>query len=227
MTQPITPPRRTSELVVERMEQLIRGGEWPVGTCIPAEPELVRDFGVGRNTIREAVRALEHTGMLQPRRGDGTYVRSANPFAAAMSRGASSAALDLMQVRRALESEAAASAARSASARTRAKLRAVLDRAEAALAAGDLETYTREDVGFHTQLVAAAGNPLMVEIFDGVVEAIAATHAEITATSAAHTGLHPQGHREAIDAIDAGDPEAARAAVNHYIDELEAEIKRA
>ena len=72
MSDVIERPRRTSELVVERMERLIRDGEWPVGTCIPPEPELVKHFGVGRNTIREAVRALEHSGMLVPRRGDGT-----------------------------------------------------------------------------------------------------------------------------------------------------------
>ena len=99
MSEVIERPKRTSELVVERMEQLIRDGVWPVGACIPAEPELVRDFGVGRNTIREAVRALEHSGMLVPRRGDGTYVRSANTFAAAMTRTATSETVSYTHLR--------------------------------------------------------------------------------------------------------------------------------
>ncbi|NED61588.1 FadR family transcriptional regulator, partial [Streptomyces sp. SID10244] len=68
MNDVITPPRRTSELVVDRMRDLIRSGEWAVGERIPPEPALVALFGVGRNTIREAVRALEHAGMLVPRR---------------------------------------------------------------------------------------------------------------------------------------------------------------
>lgn len=82
----ITPPARTSSLVVDRMSQLIRDGQWPMGTRIPSEPELVELFGVGRNTIREAVRALEHAGLLAPRRGDGTYVCGRNPLAGAISR---------------------------------------------------------------------------------------------------------------------------------------------
>ncbi|MGO1341619.1 MAG: FadR/GntR family transcriptional regulator, partial [Cellulosimicrobium funkei] len=44
--------------------QRVERGEWPVGTRIPPEPELVAELGVGRNTVREAVRALEHAGIL-------------------------------------------------------------------------------------------------------------------------------------------------------------------
>ncbi len=49
---------RLSDEVVAQLEGLIAAGEWPVGTKIPAEPELVAALGVGRNTVREAVRAL-------------------------------------------------------------------------------------------------------------------------------------------------------------------------
>ena len=66
---PLRSTARTSlvDLVIEQMESLIADGEWPVGTKIPAEPLLVEQLDVGRNTVREAVRALVHTGMLEPR----------------------------------------------------------------------------------------------------------------------------------------------------------------
>src|SRR5919108_1170066 len=79
---------RLCDEVMAQMEALIAGGEWPVGSKIPPEPELVAALGVGRNTVREAVRALERAGLLEPRRGDGTYVRATSDLGAALMRRA-------------------------------------------------------------------------------------------------------------------------------------------
>ncbi|WP_446664887.1 FadR/GntR family transcriptional regulator [Flexivirga sp. B27] len=221
----IDAPKRTSELVMERMETLIREGRWPVGSRIPAEPELVERFGVGRNTIREAVRALEHAGLLAPRRGDGTYVRSANPFVAVLSRGAPSELLDLLQVRRALESEAAASAARSATVADRRRMRRLLETAEEAFVAGASDRYDQADIDFHAGVVAGCGNELLVQIYAGVVEAMRKSHAQVT--RALHsTQVHPPGHRELVEAIERRDPDAARAAVHAYLDDAVAGTRR-
>src|ERR1700754_2247420 len=95
-----------------QLESLIAAGEWPVGTKIPPEPELVAAFGVGRNTVREAVRALEHAGLLEPRRGDGTYVRATSDLGAALLRRARRTnVLHVLAVRAGLERDAAATAA--------------------------------------------------------------------------------------------------------------------
>lgn len=225
MTDVIEPPKRTSELVVARMEQLIRTGDWPVGQRIPAEPELVRTFGVGRNTIREAVRALEHAGLLTPRRGDGTYVRSDNPFAAVLGRAEGNELFDLLQVRRALESEAAASAARSATADAREQMRRLLEIAEKAFAAGELDAYDQADIDFHAGVVAGCGNGLLNQIYAGVVEAMRRSHADLT--RALHpTQVHPPGHRALVDAIEGGDADAARAAVDAYLTDAEEGARR-
>ena len=70
-----------------RFRDEIVSGRWAVGERIPTEAALVAEFGVGRNTVREAVRALEHAGILEPRRGDGTYVRAADGLDAATITG--------------------------------------------------------------------------------------------------------------------------------------------
>ena len=89
------------------------GGEWPVGSRIPTEPQLVEALGVGRNTVREAVRALVHAGVLECRQGSGTYVivdrragRGGGPPARPPHRRA-----EAVEVRRAFEVEAARLAA--------------------------------------------------------------------------------------------------------------------
>jgi DNA-binding FadR family transcriptional regulator len=100
------------DTVITRLEELITSGEWPVGSRVPPEPELVRALGVSRNTVREAVRALVHAGLLDPRPGDGTYVRANNGLDAALERAARRwDALDVLEVRNMLERDAARLAA--------------------------------------------------------------------------------------------------------------------
>src|SRR6478672_12655028 len=80
--------RRTplSDQVIAQLRNQITSGEWPVGSRIPTEPELVAQLGVARNTVREAVRALAHNGLLDIRQGSGTYVVATSEFAAVMQR---------------------------------------------------------------------------------------------------------------------------------------------
>ena len=72
----LSSPRRSalSDQVIAQLRAQITSGEWPVGSRIPTEPELVEQLGVARNTVREAVRALAHNGLLAIRQGSGTYV---------------------------------------------------------------------------------------------------------------------------------------------------------
>ena len=73
----LTSPRREplADQVIAQLRTQITSGEWPVGSRIPTEVELVEQLGVARNTVREAVRALAHNGLLDIRQGSGTYVR--------------------------------------------------------------------------------------------------------------------------------------------------------
>ncbi|MCT1351937.1 FadR/GntR family transcriptional regulator [Gordonia sp. p3-SID1431] len=218
MSGPINPPQRTSELVVQRMQELIAAGTWPLGERIPTEPELVAQFGVGRNTIREAARALEHAGMLEPRRGDGTYVRGRSPLAGAIARTSAPSELrDLLEVRRALESEASAGAAARGDAADVERLRLLLACTEDAMADGDLDRYTEADIAFHAELVVASRNALLIAMYDGIAEAIARTHPSVLRRPLAEQS-HPRGHRDVVDAIERGDADAARAAVYAYVD---------
>ncbi len=81
-------PRRAglSDQVIAELRNQITSGEWPVGSRIPTEPELVEQLGVARNTVREAVRALAHNGLLDIRQGSGTYVAATSELAGVMHR---------------------------------------------------------------------------------------------------------------------------------------------
>jgi len=208
-------PGRLCDEVVAQFEALIASGEWPVGTKIPPEPELVAALGVGRNTIREAVRALEHAGVLEPRRGDGTYVRASSDLGAALLRRARRSSADhVLAVRASLERDAAVAAA----------IQAALAARRAACEGPDREAFAAADVAFHKAVVAATGNPVLIDLYAGLTEALQRTVTEIDAHDD-DPGAFP-GHEELAAAIAAGDPDAARGAAERYLDAARAIMDR-
>ena len=64
------------DIALEQIRQRIDAGHWPLGQRLPPEPELAELLGMSRNTVREAVRVLTFSGVLEVRQGDGTYVRA-------------------------------------------------------------------------------------------------------------------------------------------------------
>jgi DNA-binding FadR family transcriptional regulator len=208
---------RVCDAVMAQMQALIASGEWPVGSKIPPEPELVAALGVGRNTVREAVRALEHAGLLEPRRGDGTYVRARSDLGAALLRRARSATtLHVLAVRRSLERDAAAAAAVHRTDADIAAIRAAASARAAACTGGDRVAFVAADLAFHRAVVAATGNPVLIDLYAGLTEAL-----ERAVTDVDELNDDPAafpGHEELAEAIAAGDPAAARAAADSYLD---------
>src|SRR5882672_6616221 len=107
-------PRNTTlaDQVIGSLRDRITSGAWPVGSRIPTEPELVEQLGVARNTVREAVRALAHNGLLDIRQGSGTYVVATSELAGVMQRRFADAdPRHIAELRSTLESSAASLAA--------------------------------------------------------------------------------------------------------------------
>ncbi|MEV3858746.1 FCD domain-containing protein [Streptomyces sp. NPDC050095] len=201
---------------IGRIERSIESGEWAVGVRIPAEGQLVAAFGVGRNTVREAVRALCHTGLLEARRGDGTYVRAASDLNAALQRRLRRAELrHVLQVRLALEREAAPAAAVHRGEDDLARILSALLARRRADESGDPVAYVDRDLEFHRAVVAAGGNPLMTELYESIAASVRDSIASLRPTwSPELPGAC--AHDDLADAIARRDPEAAtRAAWDH------------
>src|SRR5438445_90275 len=150
---------------IESIRELIASGEWGPGTRLPREADLAAQLGLSRNSLREAVRALSLARVLEVRQGDGTYVSSLEPhdlleptrFATHLLRG--STVLELFEVRRMLEPEAAAMAALRADDDIKIALRRELDRM---FDAGDrVEDLVEADAAFHDVIGQAPGNAVL------------------------------------------------------------------
>ncbi|GGT66562.1 MULTISPECIES: FadR/GntR family transcriptional regulator [Streptomyces] len=161
-------PRRSglSDQVITELRNQITSGEWPVGSRIPTEPELVSQLGVARNTVREAVRALAHNGLLDIRQGSGTYVVATSELAGVMHRRfAASDPRHIAELRSTLESSAARLAARRRTERDLKQLDVLLAGREEAWASGDAERFVTADGAFHHAVVVASHNDVLTELY--------------------------------------------------------------
>ncbi|RJS60283.1 FadR/GntR family transcriptional regulator [Bacillus sp. PK3_68] len=203
--------------VAAQIEELIESGAWPVGTRLPPEMELMEQFEVSRNTLREAIRALVHSGLLQTRQGSGTHVCSTSALGVAIERRVSKSDLqETLEVRHALEREAARLAAVRRSDEDVRKLRSYLDNCRQAINDGDQEGYAEADIQLHQAVAAAAHNRLLIELYEHMIDALHSSVRNLVELSFC-TATHQHIHEKLVEGIATQNEEAAAEAVNEYM----------
>ena len=199
-----------------RFQEEITSGRWPVGERIPVEAELATAFGVGRNTVREALQSLVHSGLLSREQGRGTFVISSSELSGSLSRQlAGGSRHHYLELRLALDSTAASLAALRRTDADVEQLRRLRDEREAAWATDDPDPDTRAaaDLALHRAIVAATHNPLYVELYSSMTD-VFARHMrddESGDDDAAH-----RHHHDLVEAIAAGDADRESALVREF-----------
>ncbi|KHL14194.1 DNA-binding FadR family transcriptional regulator [Mumia flava] len=214
----------TGGLGTERARETVRvlrdnitSGRWPVNSRIPTESELAAELGVGRSTIREAVRALANLGMLEPARSRGTFVRARNPVSSVLSDVVTQHTIDdVLAVRRALEVEAAELAAKNRTDDDLALLRSAHESDVAGASAQQIERGLTPGQ-FHALLFAAARNPFLAELYAGITAGLRTWMRDGSVAHAADTAQRHSDHAAILDAIAAQDPSAAAAAAAAHV----------
>ncbi|MFE7751560.1 FadR/GntR family transcriptional regulator [Streptomyces sp. NPDC057428] len=216
----LTSPRRSAlaDQVIAQLRNQITSGEWPVGSRIPTEPELVEQLGVARNTVREAVRALAHNGLLDIRQGSGTYVVATSELAGVMHRRFADAdPRHVAELRSTLESSAARLAALRRTERDVRQLDTLMERREAAWAAGDAEAFVAADATLHLAVVAASHNDVLTELYADLNDVLRDSLRDDVGPELGPEEL--MDHSRLVEAIRAGDADtAATEAAAHALD---------
>ncbi|HSC91452.1 MAG TPA: FadR/GntR family transcriptional regulator [Gaiellaceae bacterium] len=217
--------RKTYELVAERLLEQIRAQTLRPGDAVPPERELVQSYGVGRSSVREALRMLESRGLIESR-GNGAFAVAelSNPLNASLDLLLSSDAADyseLFEVRRILEGAAAALAA---SRRTRAQVAAMeasVDAMEAGL--GSEQQFIDNDLRFHLVVAEATHNRVVVHLMEAIRSLL---HRSLS--SSYHIAGSPERavemHRLILEAIAAKRPEEARQRMQEHVARVERDI---
>ena len=128
-------------------------------------------FGVSRNTLREAIRALVHAGLLETKQGSGTLVRSTSVLGAALKRHVKkSTMMETLEVRFALEKQAAKMAAERRTEGDLAKLEASVSETKVASEKEDIDQFITSDIEFHKAIVQASGNQLLIDLYEHMTD---------------------------------------------------------
>lgn len=138
---------------------------WKVNDKIPTEPELVQGLGVGRNTIREAIKILEYLGILEVKQGHGTFVRSKHDFSSMIHSIQQSALYEHLEVRCVLEVEIAKLAARNRDATDLLNILACLN-TRAATDASDVAEFMLNDKKLHLAIAQATHNQALYATYE-------------------------------------------------------------
>lgn len=209
-----------SQVTAQLREEIV-AKRWPVGSRIPAEPQLCELTGTGRNTVREAVQALVHAGMLERRQGSGTYVMTMSDLGGTLGKYFADAQdRDVTELRRTLEVTAATLAAERADADDIRALREALAARNHAWTTRSREDAIAIDAQFHRAIVAASHNAIYLEFYDSLLPVIRrAMHHH----AAEHDNDYLDEHAALVEAVAAGDPLRAGEAARVFFRELRAD----
>ncbi|MBL3686954.1 FadR family transcriptional regulator [Leucobacter zeae] len=219
MTSPIRGSQKARD-TLEFLRTKIASDEWPVGELIPKEPELMELIGVGKSTVREAVRSLAAFGMLETVPGVGTFVRSRTPISTILTEFLSDHSLEEVLVyRRSLEIEAAQHAAVNRSDEHLERLRAAHRRALEAEPdrVVSCEQSTNPE-SFHLIVVEASGSKLLLDLYLGVMSVLQRASVSGRVILGASLETMHLDHGAVIDAIEARDVRSAAHSMALHVD---------
>jgi len=227
-TSLVEPVRRSrlSHQIVLQLTEMIREGRLRPGDRLPGERELADQLTVSRSSLREALRAMECAGLIVSHNGSGVFVRDAvvwdavSPLALVLQ-ASGDAVGDLWEIRLIAEPEIAARAAIWATADDLARLGDVVDRHALAIDRDDL--FLSIDRELHACLAQSSRNSVAVQVVELMTSLVMTGRAHLV-TSMERRQTAVRRHREIVAAVAARDPEAARGAMLHHLQDSEAYI---
>jgi GntR family transcriptional regulator, transcriptional repressor for pyruvate dehydrogenase complex len=212
---------RVSGQVVSQFLDMVKRGELNAGDRLPPERELAERFGVGRNSVREALRELNLLGVVASRHGEGTFVAAPDarhlmtPFRSLLELSAP-AADSVLEFRLVFEPSVAGLAARNLTTAAEVSLRDALATFEAAVSERQSDA-ERADTAFHFAIARATDNPMVIAVHQALLELLTDFRSKLS-----RDAYHPQhrvavGHREIFDAIVSRDEQRAQRTMHDHL----------
>lgn len=211
----------TADICRKLVSHLIRG-VWKPGEKIPPERQLGQKLGVGRASLREALKALEIMGMIETRLGDGTYVCNRSEFLSrpllwAITSSSETEVHELVEARKLIEVELAGLAAERATANDLKQIGHHLDQMDQAL--DDSESFLRSDIEFHLAIGQAAHNSILMNALH-LIRNLLQKWISSTLQIEGVASRAEEHHKAIFMAIAKKNREAARAAMERHLEEM-------
>ncbi|MBR6084465.1 MAG: FadR family transcriptional regulator [Spirochaetales bacterium] len=230
-------PLNCSQQIFEMLFDMLKKGSLKPGDKLPTERAMSESMGVSRNSVREALKAMSCIGLVTARQGGGTYV---NEYDSGYLNSLlkyltvvedNNMLLEILQIRKALESEAAKLAALNATAEDINNIERLLyerentTNDEALDADSKREVLNTLDMDFHMAIAKASGNGAICE-FISAISNIFGIHQNRAAEGFRSPGISNTFHRKIFNAIRSRNPELAREVAYEHIASVEDAIKQ-
>ncbi len=219
---------KVSEDIVNQIKRLISEGKLKPGDKLPPERELIKQLGVSRPSLREALNALVALGLLEVRQAKRTYVRSVtsklieDPIGL-LIKADEQKIFDLIDVRKAIETWSAYHAAQKASKEDVEKLETLVKQMQKAFEEG--RSWEKEDADFHLAIAQATHNTIQVHIMSGIYDLLKQSMVKVFVNRDQVRRLIDH-HHQIFLAIKNRSPEKARKKTLDHLNFVEAELKK-
>lgn len=220
--------------VMEQLKALVASGELKPGDKIPTEMELAEMFGIGRSSVREAVKVFQHLGILESSPRTGTFVcdysnvsTEALTWAFLLGR---SEIFELVSLREVIEQrclEELAGRVRDTPAAVQETLHTLqgeLDKMRRALAAGSIDEQSAADYDFHGEIIRSVGNQVFISIYQ-TLDAFMREEIHKTSLSEEARTAAVNEHQKLLEAIRAGDSPRALAAYREHLNNTRQQLE--
>jgi len=220
---------KISEDITNQIKRLIVDGELKPGDQLPPERELIKQLGVSRPSLREALNSLVTMGFLEVRQAKRTFVKSVtskligDPLSL-LIKADDQKIFDLIEVRKAIETWAAYHAAQKASSEDIEQLGTIISEMKKAFEEG--RSWEKQDADFHLAIAQATHNTIHMHIMSGIYDLLRESVGRVFRDRAKIKKLLDQ-HYKIFNAIKNHSPDKARERTLEHLNYVESEVKKA
>lgn len=208
---------KLSDLVAAKIRQHIKENKYKVGEKIPAEPELMKDYAVGRSSVREAIKSLAMAGVLQVKQGDGTYVNETTDEQPMEQRLKNASFEEINAVRKLLEREIVGLAAELHTADDIAEMDKQLIARKEAILAEDKAACANADIAFHMAIATASKNTVLTGLYQNFTQTIRSFFSQREVQGISHFAMSHHLHHDLFNAISSRKKKQAVEIITHIL----------
>ena len=218
---------KVSDEVAKQIKALISEGKLKPGDRLPPERELIKQFGISRPSLREALKSLGTMGFLEVKQAKRTYVKSVasermqDPLSLLIQTDTQKI-YDLIEVRKAMEAWGAYFAAQRASEEDIERLEKILNEMKQAIEKN--QPWEKEDADFHLAVAQATHNTIQIHLMSTIYDLLKESVAKIFTNHVKTKKLYQQ-HYRIFSAIKKHSPEKARESTLEHLDYVDSEVR--
>jgi DNA-binding FadR family transcriptional regulator len=209
---------KLSDKVANQIRQDITQHKYKSGEKIPAEPELMKLYGVGRSTIREAIKFLAMTGILRVQQGSGTFVNTAVRHETIDQRLRRGDFDQINAVRKLLEDEIIRLATKNHTEKDLEEMKECLEKRRMAILTEERQACVDADIAFHMAIARSSSNDVLADLYQSFTSVIREFFSKREARGISHFAMSHHLHEQLLQAIESKKEKQAQLELNKIIE---------